>query len=173
MGLVDVAAVPAHDRRRGLSRWWISLAVEAAALHPAHHHRPRGSGDGGGWVGIDRGLSAFLVAATADGAETVRINRGAQAAGRGQARQRRLAKALSRKQKGSRNRTEAATRLARHHHRIADVRRHFLHQVTNRLVKTHDGLVIEDLHVAGMLRNRRLSRAVSDAGWTNFARLLH
>ncbi|WP_063060692.1 transposase [Nocardia sienata] len=113
---------------------------------------------GGGWVGIDRGLSAFLVAATADGAETVRINRAPKPLAAGQARQRRLAKALSRKQKGSRNRTEAAARLARHHHRIADVRRHFLHQVTNRLVKTHDRLVIEDLHVAGMLRNRRLSR---------------
>ncbi|MFQ6229243.1 RNA-guided endonuclease TnpB family protein [Nocardia sp. NPDC002869] len=154
-------------------RWWISLAVEAADLHPAHHHRPRGSGDGGGWVGIDRGLSAFLVAATADGAETVRINRAPKPLAAGQARQRRLAKALSRKQKGSRNRTEAAARLARHHRRIADVRRHFLHQVTNRLVKTHDRLVIEDLHVAGMLRNRRLSRAVRDAGWTDFARLLH
>ncbi|WP_280400179.1 RNA-guided endonuclease InsQ/TnpB family protein [Nocardia carnea] len=153
-------------------RWWISIAVEAADLHPAHQHRPRGCG-AGGWVGIDRGLSTFLVAATADGAETVRIDRAPKPLAAGQARQRRLAKALSRKQKGSRNRTEAAARLARHHHRIAGIRRHFLHQATNTLVKTHDRLVIEDLHVAGMLRNRRLARAISDAGWADFARLLH
>lgn len=120
-------------------RWWISIAVEAADLHPAHRHRPRSAGDGGGWVGIDRGLSAFLVAATTDGAETARIVEAPKPLATGQARQRRLAKALSRKQKGSRNRTEAAARLARHHHRIAGIRRHFLHQVTNALVKPTTG----------------------------------
>jgi putative transposase len=52
------------------------------------------------------------------------------------------------------------------------VRRHFLHQVTNELVKTHDRLVVEDLNVAGMLRNRRLARAIADAGWSDFGRLL-
>ena len=52
------------------------------------------------------------------------------------------------------------------------MRRHFLHQVSNALVKTHDRVVIEDLNVAGMLRNHRLARAISDAGWAEFARLL-
>ena len=42
----------------------------------------------------------------------------------------------------------------------------------NRLVKTHDRLVIETCNVSGMLRNRRLARAISDAGWAEFARLL-
>jgi putative transposase len=53
-----------------------------------------------------------------------------------------------------------------------DTRRHFLHQVSNALVKTHDRLVIEDLNVLGMLANHRLARAISDAGWAEFARLL-
>ena len=52
------------------------------------------------------------------------------------------------------------------------MRRHFLHQVSNTLIKTHDRLVIEDLNVSGMLRNHRLARAISDAGWAEFARLL-
>ncbi len=52
------------------------------------------------------------------------------------------------------------------------MRRHFLHQVSNALVKTHDRLVIENLNVTGMLRNHRLARAISDAGWAEFARLL-
>lgn len=47
-----------------------------------------------------------------------------------------------------------------------------LTQVSNRLVKTYDRLVIEDLNVAGMLANRRLARAISDAGWVQFARQL-
>ena len=45
-------------------RWWVSLNIEAADLHPAHQHPTRDPRDDGGWVGVDRGLSAFLVAAT-------------------------------------------------------------------------------------------------------------
>ena len=58
--------------RRG-ERWWVALNVAAADLHAEHRHRERASDDRGGWVGVDRGLSVFLVAATADGQEVVRI----------------------------------------------------------------------------------------------------
>ena len=62
-------------------RWWLSLNVEAADLHPAHQHPPRDDGDQGGWVGVDRGLSAFVVAATAAGDQVACIT-DAQSAGR-------------------------------------------------------------------------------------------
>jgi putative transposase len=153
-------------------RWWVSLNVEAAALHPAHQHPARDPQDNSGWVGVDRGLSAFLVAATGDGREVARVTDAPKALVAGIRRQRRLAKSLSRKQKGSRNRRAAVARLGRHHHRVANVRRHFMHQVSNALVKTHDRLVIENLNVSGMLRNHRLARAISDAGWAEFARIL-
>lgn len=158
--------------RRG-GRWWVSLNVEAADLHPAHQHRPRDTADSGSWVGVDRGLSTFAVAATSDGVEVARITDAPKALAAGMPTQRRLAKSLSRKKKGSRNRRDAAARLARHHHRVASARRHFCHQVSNALVKTHDRLVIEDLNTAGMLANHRLARAISDAGWAEFARQLH
>ena len=85
-------------------RWWVSLNVEAADLHPAHQHPPRVDGDHGGWVGVDRGLSAFVVAGDADGREVARIIDAPKALAGGMIGQRRLAKSLSRKQKGSRNR---------------------------------------------------------------------
>ena len=89
-------------------------------------------------MGVDRGLSAFLVAAQVDGTEVARITNAPKALAAGMKRQRRLAKSLSRKQKGSRNRRDAAARLGR----------------------------------SGMLHNHRLAQAISDAGWTEFARIL-
>ncbi len=153
-------------------RWMISLTTEATDLHPAHWHPVRDGDDRGGWVGVDRGLSAFLVAATGDGVEVDRIADQPKPLVTGMARQRRLARSVTRKRKGSRHRREAAARLARHHHRIRNLRAYFLHQVSNRLVKTHDRLIIEDLNIAGMLRNRCLARAIGDAGWGEFARQL-
>jgi putative transposase len=153
-------------------RWWVSVNVEAADLHPAQCHTTRSDGDRGGWVGVDRGLSVFAVAATEDGREVARVDDPPKALATGMRRQRVLAKSLSRKQKGSHNRRDAAARLARHQQHLANIRRHFLHQVSNALVKTHDRLVIEDLNVTGMLGNHRLARAISDAGWGEFGRQL-
>ncbi len=78
----------------------------------------------------------------------------------------------SRKQRGSRNRRKSALRLARLHRRIRNVRLDFYHKRSTRLAKTKQVMVVESLHVRGMLRNRRLSRSIADAGWGMFLRML-
>ncbi|MFD2796666.1 RNA-guided endonuclease InsQ/TnpB family protein [Promicromonospora vindobonensis] len=124
-----------------------------------------------GWVGVDRGLHALVVAGTRDGTETLRVQ-APKVLAAGLRRQRRLARSVSRKKRGSASRRKASRRLAKHHVRVRDTRQHFLHQVSNQLVKTHDRLVLEDLNITGIMSNRRLARAVGDAAWGELARQL-
>jgi putative transposase len=130
---------------RGASRWWISITVEAADLHPAYQHTPQtveaeakegrfqpvGHGEKR-WVGVDRGLRALAVAGSSDGTEVLRVSN-PTAFRRGLPRLRRLSRAVSRKKQGSRNRQKAVMRLSQQHARIRDRRRHVLHQVSNQL----------------------------------------
>ena len=78
---------------------------------------------------------------------------------------RRLNKSLSRKQKGSNNRAKAKTKLSRLYYRISNIRKDFLHKLTTELVRKFDVICLEDLNVKGMMKNRRLSRAIQDLGF--------
>src|SRR6185503_12082063 len=87
----------------------------------------------------------------------------------------RLARAqrvLARKAPGSANRAKARRSVARVHARIADRRRDHLHKLTTRLVRENQTLVIEDLAVRNMVKNRGLARAISDAAWRQFRTML-
>jgi putative transposase len=78
---------------------------------------------------------------------------------------------LSRKQRGSRHRAKAKTKLARLHRQIADIRADVLHKLMTSLTR-YRSIVIEDLNVVGMLANRKLPRAVADVGFFEFRRQL-
>ncbi|MFI1461604.1 IS607 family element RNA-guided endonuclease TnpB [Nocardia carnea] len=67
---------------------------------------------------------------------------------------------------------KANARVARTHTRVANLRRDDIHKLTSGLVRDFDTVVIEDLNVAGMVRNRRLARHISDAGWAEIRRQL-
>jgi putative transposase len=85
---------------------------------------------------------------------------------------RRASRAYARSKPGSAGRRTRAAQLARIHAHVANQRRDGLHTLTTRLAKTHDVIVVEDLHVAGMVRNRRLARAVADTGMAEIRRQL-
>jgi putative transposase len=84
----------------------------------------------------------------------------------------RLQRAVSRKHKGSHNRTKAVRRLACLHRRVANQRANTLHQLTTALAKTKSVIVIEDLNVSGMMRNHHLAQAIGDVGFGEFRRQL-
>jgi putative transposase len=139
-------------------RWYVTFTVDAAAAEPMP--------ETGRAVGVDLGVTDFAV--TSDG-QRIPNPRHLQRRARNLARyQRRLA----RKQKGSANRARAAATVARAHRKVRHARQDFLHKASTSLVRSADAIVIEDLAVKNMVRNRRLARAISDCGWGEFRRQL-
>jgi len=158
---VDVAAldpamvIVSHESD---GRWYVTFTVEAAGPQPLP--------SAGRAIGVDLGVTDFAV--TSDGGR-IANPRHLQRRARNLARyQRRLARC----QPGSANRAKAKAKVARAHRKVRAARQDFLHKTSTSLVRENDVIVIEDLNVAGMLRNRRLARAIGDCGWGEFRRQL-
>ena len=81
-------------------------------------------------------------------------------------------KSLSRKQKGSKNREKARIKVARIHAQITDSRKDHLHKLTTQLVRENQTIVVENLAVKNMVKNPKLSQAISDVSWGEITRQL-
>jgi putative transposase len=79
-----------------------------------------------------------------------------------------LQKKLYKKQKGSKNRNKARLKVARQYEKIKFIRLNFHHQVSRQLVNENQVIVLEDLKIKNMVKNRKLSRAISEQGWYQF-----
>jgi putative transposase len=149
---------------RAAQRWYVCFTVEVDRDVPDRHRRP------GTAVGIDLGVKALITGA--DNAGNVLAVPGPRPLAAGLRRLRRASRAHSGKQPGSAGRRQSAARLARLHARIASIRADALHQATSMLAARYETVVAEDLNVAGMTRNRRLARAISDQGFGAARRML-
>jgi putative transposase len=157
------SATLSHQR----GRWHVSFSVELPDVEPA----PR---TGGRVVGVDLGLSHLATLSTGEqvpngrrlDGELRRLRRAQRACSRRRGPDRRT------RQEPSNRWRNAKARVDRIHTRVASLRRNDTHQFTSRLARDHDVIVIEDLHVAGMLRNRRLARHIAGAAWAEVRRQL-
>ncbi|WP_262704273.1 MULTISPECIES: RNA-guided endonuclease InsQ/TnpB family protein [Streptomyces] len=140
-------------------RWFVSLLVEDPAVQPLPAT--------GSAIGIDAGLDHLLTLSTGEKIANPRHER------RDRARLARAQRNLARKARGDgANRAKARRKVAKVYARITDRRRDHLHKLTTRLVRENQTLVIEDLTVRNMLSNGKLSRAISDAAWSQFRSML-
>ena len=146
--------------RRRADRWFLAIQVDVGDLHRAvpEVRRPI--------IGVDLGLKSAVVTSAVQAIQAPKPLR------KGLRRLRRANQALHRRQKGGRNRHKARRSVARLHLRIADVRKDFWHKVTTNLCRENQAVVIEDLSVRFMVRNRHLSRAASDCALGRFRPLM-
>jgi putative transposase len=138
-------------------RWYISILchVKIVAL-PQTTQR----------IGLDMGISTLVTASDGQKFTNPKSLRKAHK------KLRRLNKALARKEKGSNNRYKAGLALTKQHARIANIRQNNLHQLTTKLIHENQMIVVETLNVKGMLANRKLAQAISDASWGELVRQL-
>ncbi|MCX5563688.1 IS607 family element RNA-guided endonuclease TnpB [Streptomyces sp. NBC_00038] len=152
-------------------RWFVSFQVEQR-LPAGPARRPDAA------VGIDLGIKTLAVYADSDGTIGEEPNPRHLDAALNQLR--RTSRTVSRRQgpdrrtgqKASKRWEKANAARNRIHHRVANLRADTIHKMTTRLAAEYGTVVVEDLSVAGMGRNRRLSRRVADAAFGEIRRQL-
>ncbi|XZN92232.1 MAG: RNA-guided endonuclease InsQ/TnpB family protein [Microcoleus sp.] len=115
-------------------------------------------------IGIDLGIKTFAVMSNGAQIESPSYKKLDR-------KIRQLQKKLARQQKDSKRRNKTRTQIAKLHNQISDTRKDFLHKLSTKIVNENQVIVLEDLNVSGMLKNRKLSKAISQQGWYEFRAL--
>ncbi len=121
-------------------------------------------------AGVDVGISRLATVATSDEKRTDIEN--PKHLARNLRKLRRLEREKSRRQKGSHNRDKTRRKVAIAHAKVARARRDYHHKQALALVRDNQVIHVEDLNIVGMVKNRRLAQAISDAGWGQFVRII-
>ena len=139
-------------------RWFVSIQVEEEQKKPVPTATTA--------IGVDLGIKTL--ATLSDGVTFANP----RALKHAQKKLKRLERQKSRRKKGSKNRAKTRQQIARLHARLANIRKDASHKLTTSLCKNHALVAIEDLHVAGMLKNHCLAQAVSDSNFGEIRRQL-
>ncbi|MDN3399728.1 IS200/IS605 family element RNA-guided endonuclease TnpB [Psychrobacter sp. APC 3426] len=163
-GLIKSATIS----RTPSGKYYVSLLVETIVNELPKTHSN---------IGIDLGLTDFIV--LSDGSKVANptfLAKLQHKLAREQkilAKRRAVAKADQRKLSDSRNYQKQKIKVAKVYEKITNIRKDFLHKLSFNLIKNHDVIAIEDLNVKGMVKNRKLSKAISDSSWSTFTTMLN
>lgn len=134
------------------NRYFLSFVVEVEPVNVAADNQS---------IGIDLGIKTF--AFMSNGEKTLSPDYS-----KSDRKILKLQKQLARQVKGSNRRHKTRLKIAKKHNRIADTRKDFLHKLSTQVVRENQSIILEDLNVSGMVKNRKLSRAISLQGWREF-----
>jgi putative transposase len=116
-------------------------------------------------VGIDLGIKTFAVMSNGEKAESPDYSKTDR-------KIRKLQRKLGRQQKNSNRRNRTRIQIAKRHNQIANTRKDFLHKLSTQVVRENQTILMEDLNVSGLVKNRNLARVISLQGWREFRTLI-
>jgi len=157
-----------HIKRSNAGRYFVTILVEDGKELPRKPEISKVTA-----MGIDVGIKSFAV--TSEGEEIANPRHFVTCQRRLASVQRSFSRKIKSKKKDdplSKNAEKQKLKLQLLHEHVANQRKDFLHKVTTRLIRENQTICIEDLNVKGMMKNRKLSKHIGDAGWGMFFQFL-
>ena len=157
-----------HIKRSNAGSYFVTILVDDGKELPSKPEISKATA-----IGIDVGIKSFAV--TSDGEEITNPRHFVTCQRRLASVQRSFSRKIKSKKKGdplSKNAEKQKLKLQLLHEHVANQRKDFLHKVTARLIRENQTICIEDLNVKGMMKNRKLSKHIGDAGWGMFFQFL-